>query len=219
MRAPVDVDCGLVNATFLVAHRAGNDLARLRRAEECGITHVEADLHLSRGRIEVRHLKTIGPLPILWDRWELAAPWQPRLLIDRLLAAAGPQTRLMLDLKGHDRRLGTLVARALEDDAAGRRVTVCSRDWRLLEPLRARTGARLVHSVGSRRQLRLLPRERLGGVSIHRRLLDRSVARDLKKRADVLLCWPVETPDEARTLAGWGVDGLITQSFERLAAG
>jgi glycerophosphoryl diester phosphodiesterase len=87
-----------------------------------------------------------------------------------------------------------------------------------LEPLGGRTDVRLVHSVGSRRQLRLLPREqRLGGVSIHRRLLDPSVARELKARADVLLSWPVETLAEARTLARWGVDGLITQSFERLA--
>ena len=215
MRAAVE--CESVNSPFLVAHRAGNYLARLRRAEECGITHVEADLHLFRGRLEVRHLKTAGPLPILWDRWMLAPPWQPRLLIERLLAAAQPHTRLMLDLKGHDRRLGALVARALDAEAPGRHVTVCARDWRLLDSLHGRAGTRVVHSVGSRRQLRLLPRRRLGGISIHRRLLDAAVVRDIKARADVVLCWPVETPGEAAMLTGWGVDGLISQSFERLA--
>jgi hypothetical protein len=208
-----------VNSPFLVAHRAGNDLARLRRAEECGIAHVEADLHLFHGRLEVRHLKTVGPLPILWDRWALAPPWQPRLLIDRLLAAARPDTRLMLDLKGHDRRLGALVAQTLDARAHDRDVTVCARDWRLLAPFHGRPGTRVVHSVGSKRQLRLLPDRRLGGVSIHRRLLDAAVVRELKTRAEVLLCWPVETADEAHTLAAWGVDGLISQSFERLALG
>ena len=57
---------------FVVAHRAGNDLGTLRRAEALAIPLVEADVHLRRGRIEVRHLKTLGPLPVLWDRWRLA---------------------------------------------------------------------------------------------------------------------------------------------------
>ena len=128
MHAPLAVNSVPVYDPFLVSHRAGNDL--LRRAEERGITHVEADLHLLRGRLEVRPLKTVGPLPILWDQWTLAAPWRPRLLIDRLLAAAGPRTRLMLDLKGRDRRLGAQLARALDADAGARELTICSRNWR-----------------------------------------------------------------------------------------
>jgi glycerophosphoryl diester phosphodiesterase len=205
-------------APFLVAHRAGNDLMRLRRAEGLAIPLIEADVHLFAGRLEVRHLKTAGPLPVLWDRWTLAPPWAPRLLLRRLLAAAAPGTQLMLDLKGRDARLPRELARALDETGAVRRVTVCARHWALLEPLAGRADVRLVHSVGSARQLRLLlrgPRRR--GISIHRRLLDASLARELKARADELLAWPVETLEEARTLAGWGVDGLITQSFERLA--
>ena len=79
-----------------MAHRAGNDLARLREAERLGAV-VEADVRLWRGRLEVRHLKTIGPVPILWDRWELASPFAPRLELHALLAAARPGTQLMLD--------------------------------------------------------------------------------------------------------------------------
>jgi glycerophosphoryl diester phosphodiesterase len=203
---------------FVVAHRAGNDLVRLRRAEALGISLIEADVHLFGGRLEVRHLKTAGPLPILWDRWRVAPPWTPRLLVRQLLAAAKPGTELMLDLKGRDMRLSRDLAQALDFDGMPRRVTVCARDWRLLEPLAGRADVRLVHSVGNGRQLRLLARERrLGGVSIHRRLLDASVARELRGRAGLLLSWPVETVAEARRLASWGVDGLITQSFERLA--
>jgi hypothetical protein len=70
---------------FLVAHRAGNDLARLRHAEDLGIPLIEADVHLFAGRLEVRHLQTVGPLPIFWDRWALAPPWAPRLLLAELL--------------------------------------------------------------------------------------------------------------------------------------
>jgi hypothetical protein len=207
---------------FLIAHRAGNDLARLRSAEQLGVGLVEADIHLFAGRLEVRHLKTVGPVPILWDRWELAPPWAPRLLLADLLDAAGPATELMLDLKGFRRRVGVEVAAALDAHTPRRRVTVCSRGWRLLEPLAGRDDVRVLHSVGSRRQLDALRRhiaagEHVTGVSIHLRLLDDAVVEELKRDVELIVSWPVETPEEAHLLADWGVDGLITKSFHALA--
>ena len=80
---------------------------------------------------------------------------------------------------------------------------------------------RVVHSVGSRRQLRALrrrfARRRLAGVSIHRRLLDPATVADLRARAEMILSWPVATLEEARRLGAWGVDGVITERFEALA--
>ena len=202
---------------FIVAHRAGNDLALLRRAEAAGAGLIEADVHLFRGRLEVRHLKTLGPLPVLWDRWYLASPRTPRLELATLLAAARPDTPLMLDLKGRDPRLARRVLAALD----GRPVSVCSRSWRVLEPFLHRPEVRVVHSVGSRRQLRALRRRfagrRLGGVSIHRRLLDASTVAELRERAELVVSWPVATPDEARRLWDWGVHGVISERFEALA--
>jgi glycerophosphoryl diester phosphodiesterase len=169
----------------------------------------------------VRHRKTLGPIPILWDRWELAPPWTPRLLLEDLLAQTAPGTELMLDLKGHDPRLPGRVAAAISTAGACGRLTVCSQDWRLLEPLRRLPDVRVVHSVGNARQLARLRRrltgEPLAGVSIHRRLLDAAVVADLRRRAELVLSWPVESVAQARTLTGWGVQGLISQSFERLA--
>ena len=197
-------------------------MRRLRDAEALGLPLIEADLHLYRGRVEVRHLKTLGPLPILWDRWQLASPRTPRMQLGELLAAASGNTELMLDLKGIDPRLPRHVAGALA--AAGRRsrITVCSRNWRLLEPLRELPGVRVVHSVGSARQLRALRRRfagrRLAGISIHRELLSADAVADLRRRADMLITWPVETRAEARRLSGWGVDGLISRDFEQIAA-
>lgn len=208
------------SASFIVAHRAGNDLARLRAAEAAGVPLVEADVHLFAGRLEVRHRKTVGPIPILWDRWELASPWAPRMLLADLLSEAAPGTELMLDLKGHDRRLPDRVARAIEASGALGRVTVCSQDWRLLEPFRRHPDVRVVHSVGNARQLARLRRRHggdLAGISIHRRLLDAAVVADLRRRAELVLSWPVESVEQARELTGWGVRGLISQSFERLA--
>ena len=171
--------------------------------------------------MEVRHLKTVGPLPILWDRWMLAPPWAPRLMLDELLEAAGPQTELMLDLKGRHPRLARAVGACLDAHGAGRRITVCSRNWRALRPLAQRADVRIVHSVGSRMQLaalrRLLRGRTLAGVSIHRRLLDAAVVAELKRDVETLMSWPVETAAEARRLATWGVDGLISSGFEDLS--
>jgi len=162
----------------------------------------------------------MGPLPLLWDRWRLAPGWTPRLQLEALLAAASPGTELMLDLKGRDVRLSRRVAEALARPRPSR-VTVCSRNWALLEPLRDVPGVRLVHSVGSRRQLRALRRRfagrRLAGVSIHRGLLDPATVADLRRRAELVITWPVSTVDEARALGGWGVDGIITERFDSLA--
>ena len=211
-----------MSTPFVVAHRAGNDLGMLRRAEALAPRLVEADLHLRRGRIEVRHLKTLGPLPLLWDRWRLAPGWKPRLQLRALLAAADPATELMLDLKGRDGRLARRVADALAGEARPPRITVCSRNWELLRPLEGLDGVRLVHSVGSHRQLRALRRRfagrRLEGISIHRDLLDAGSVADLRMRADMVMTWPVASADEARALAGWGVNGVITERFDALVA-
>ena len=204
--------------SFIVAHRAGNDLERLRAAEALRLPLVEADVHLFGGRVEVRHRKTVGPLPILWDRWELAPPWAPRLVLDELLDAAGAGTELMLDLKGHDPRLPQRVLAAIETSGRSGRVTVCSQDWHLLEPLARHPDIRVVHSVGNARQLaRLWRRGPLSGVSIHQRLLDAAVVQELRRRAGLVLSWPVESVEQARRLSGWGVDGLISRGFEQLA--
>ena len=197
--------------TFVVAHRAGNDLKRLHEAEELGVALVEADVRLWRGRLEVRHLKTIGPLPILWDRWRLANPFSPRLELRDLLAGAHSKTELLLDLKGCNPRLAGLVLEALP---SGRPVTICARSRRLLEPFAGREDVRLFQSVGSRRQLRALLRKVdglvLDGVSIHERLLDERVVSELCRRSSTLISWPVNNLQRAHELALLGVHGLIS---------
>jgi glycerophosphoryl diester phosphodiesterase len=206
---------------FIVAHRAGNDLALLRRAEGVRPRLVEADVHLYRGRLEVRHLKTLGPLPFLWDRWYLASPRTPRLELMALLDHVDSETELLLDLKGRDPRLSLRVAAELARRQPVSPVTVCSRNWRLLEPFLDEPHIRSVHSVGSRRQLRALRRRfagrRLSGVSIHQRLLNPRTVADLRARSEIIVSWPVATVEEARRLAAGGVDGVITERFEALA--
>jgi glycerophosphoryl diester phosphodiesterase len=174
---------------------------------------IEADIHLFRGRLEVRHLKTVGPIPIYWDRWRVCGPDAVTLDLDTLLAAVHPTTELMLDLKGFSRRLGAGVLTALERHPEAR-VTLCSRNWRHLTPFEGRPGVRLVRSVGNRSQLRAVRRHLashpLDGVSIHRRLVTPALVAELRRRVPLVMTWPVNTRETAHRLAEWGVNGLIS---------
>jgi glycerophosphoryl diester phosphodiesterase len=188
--------------------------------ETPGVALVECDVRIFRGRAEVRHLKTLGPLPILWDRWRVANPFAPRLELSRVLEACTPETELMLDLKGRDRRLARLVLDALSARPL-LRVTVCARSAALLEPFRPHMQVRTVYSIGRKRHLRALARRfdgrRYDGVSIHERLLDRGTVRQLARYADLVMTWPVRTVEQAQCLLDWGVHGLITDVPEQLA--
>ena len=202
-----------IAAPFVVAHRAGNQLDRLREAERLGVALVEADVRLFRGRPEIRHLKSVGPLPLYWDRWAFASPFRRSLVLAELLAATRPETELMLDLKGRDPRLAAIVRTELEPYLPERRFAVCARSWELLEAFDDLSVRRFA-SVGSRRQLRALlaryAQTGVDGVSIHERLLDARVVAELRPVAGLVLTWPVNAPARARELVGLGVDGLIS---------
>ena len=212
-------------APFVVVHRAGNRLDALASAARSGARLAEADVRLFRGRLEVRHLKTLGPLPVYWDRRRLPGRWRPRLLLPQLIAASAG-AEVMLDLKGRDRRLGMLVADVLAAEGSSARFTICARSWALLEPFE-RLPVRRVHSVGTRRELvRLLARfagRRLDGVSIHERLVDAAAMEQLRRLTATVLSWPVNDTRRAAELVALGVAGLITDRPElivdRLSAG
>lgn len=207
-------------APFVVAHRAGNCLDRLREAERLGVALVEADVRLFHGRPEIRHLKTVGPLPFYWDRWQLASPFRRTLTLPELLRASAGTTELMLDLKGSDVRLSEIVRAGIEPYLPDRRFTVCARSWGLLDTFEGLPVRRFA-SVGSRRQIGHLVRRfagsRLDGVSIHERLLDARVVAELRSVAGLVLTWPVNVPGRASELLRMGVDGLISDHVGEIA--
>jgi glycerophosphoryl diester phosphodiesterase len=211
---------GAIGSALVVAHRAGNHLDLLRASEAAGLALAEADVHLFRGRLEVRHLKTLGPVPLFWDRWQVAPPWRPRLLLADLLAAAAPTTELMLDLKGRAPRLAELVAQAIDPYLGQRSLTVSARCWPLLTCFEGLPVRRL-HSIRSARQLRALVRQsagkRLEGVSIHERLLNLDAVAELRRIAAVVMTWPVNDPERATELLRLGIDGLISDRPEAIA--
>ena len=56
------------------------------------------------------------------------------------------------------------------------------------------------------------------GVSIHARLLDEGVVRQLREVTEAIFTWPVNRVDDAASLAALGVDGLISDAPNLLLA-
>lgn len=203
-----------------VAHRAGNNLADLRAALDAGVDLVETDVHQFRGRLEVRHLKSLGPA-LLWDRWELAR--RRGLVLPSLgdvIEALGGDPRLMLDLKGVHRRLAPGVAATLRRSAPDSPIAVCTQHWWMFRAFAEYPHLRLVWSAGSRRGLRRLRRcladRPVYGVSVHRRLLTPAIVSELLRGAENVLTWPVDTPADLAEARQLGVSGVISKDLTLL---
>lgn len=206
-----------------VAHRAGNSLPALRAAIEVGADVVEADVHAYRGRLEVRHEKSLGPLPWLWEKWELTSTAVPQLqltaLLDAVNAAPDPPV-LMVDLKGPG-GVGTRVARAMHDQLPGRPIFVCSRWWPGVRAFEGQPWARTLLSSRNRAELQRL-RRRVGGprppygVSLHRSLLSAAVVAELHERVELVTTWPVNDQVALEEVLSRGVSGVISDEAEIL---
>ena len=198
-----------------VAHRAGNDPAALRTALDSGVDLVEADIHSFRARLEVRHHKALGPR-WLWEPGELVRrdAATPGELCDLLESTQG-DPRLLLDLKGVNPRLAGRVAATIAEVAPATALTVCTQHWWMLDAFGRLPNVRTVLSAGSRRGLyRLRGRLHGGpvyGVCAHRRLLTRDLVAELRRRASVVLTWPVDTPDALSHAHRLGVGGVISK--------
>jgi len=204
-----------------IAHRAGNSLAGLQEANALGVDVIECDVHHHLGRLEVRHLKTAGPLPFLWDRWELVPASAPRLGLRELLEADRHGTTFMLDLKGRGTEVGLAVARLLHDIGHHRPVVVCSRAWTAVDTVAALD---VVHPVLSARKpgelaalWQRLPGGGFHGVSVHRSMLDTDVVARLRRDVDVVMSWPINDVSSLDRMIDIGVTGIISDESDVLS--
>ncbi|GAA4684450.1 glycerophosphodiester phosphodiesterase [Phytohabitans rumicis] len=201
-----------------IAHRAGNDVTGLRAALDAGVDLVEADIHLFRGALEVRHLKTLGP-QLLWDKWELARRRDTTLpVLGEILTAADGDARLMLDLKGPAAALAPKVAALLREVAPRAPITVCTKHWRMLDSFE--DPVRRVLSASNRLSLRRL-RARLRrqpeyGVSVRRELLTPAVVAELRESVQTVMVWPVDTPEALAHARSLDVTAVISKNLPLL---
>ncbi|NMO57721.1 glycerophosphodiester phosphodiesterase [Actinoplanes sp. TBRC 11911] len=205
-----------------VAHRAGNNIADLRAALAAGVDLVEADIHLYRGALEVRHRKAIGP-HLYWELW-LELHRRRDLIVPELhevLAVAAGDPRLMLDLKGPSLTVAPRVAEELRAHAPGVPLAVCTRRWTMLDSFTDDAHIGRVLSAGDGFQLaRLrarLRRERVYGVSIRLGLLTAPIVAELRRATDLILAWPVDTEAALARARKVGVTGVISKNLPMLS--
>jgi len=201
-----------------VAHRAGNDLEVLREAAELGADVIEADVHLHRGRLEIRHTKSFGT-PWLYDKGKFLPSDLPRLHLPELLDALPPAVTVMLDLKGVG-RAGVEVARAVHARSPEHPLWVCARWWPSVLPFHDAPWARVLLSARNRAELaRLRLRLRMGraevpyGCSLHLSMLHPSLVRELQEHGLRVLTWPVDDDAALTRARELGVDGVITKDL------
>ncbi|HMM41713.1 MAG TPA: phosphatase PAP2 family protein [Thermomicrobiales bacterium] len=203
---------------FAVAHRFGNSLAALRLAEDAGADLVEADVWLYRGQLEVRHSKTAGPIPVLWDRWSLEDGRKPRFTLHQLLDGIAPETTLFVDLKRGAPGLADELVRMYHEHLGDSPLLVSSQDWRLLDEFREHPQVTVVHSIGGLRQLdriwTRLERDDHDAVSIHYRLLSAEIVDALKERVSTVITWPINSEARLNEVLAWGVDGFTSDNVE-----
>ncbi len=209
---------------LIVAHRAGNHLDKLAEAFALGVDYAEADVWLHRARLEVRHEKTLGPLPFLYDRGGLFPGWVPRLLLRDVLQAALGQGKLFLDLKGAEPGLPDAVASAIQQAGAEDIVAFSSPRWayldRLAEPLPQATRFYTISNPERLAELRpRLGRGEIEAVAIHSRMLSAEIVQELTQSGvRTMTTWAVETEADARRVLDYGETGVTSKDLALLAA-
>lgn len=202
---------------LLFAHRAGNRLDALAPAAAAGAHLIEIDVWFHRGRVEVGHDKTLGPIPLRWDRWSLAFGWRRTLVVADILGALPADVAPMFDLKGTDPRLPSALQRLIEEHLPGRPYAVSSQNWSYLDEFLGIEEARVIRSVGSARALQQMRTDldawTGAGIGFDVELLVPAVIEELRERTPLLVTWTINDLEQAQRLVEQGVGGIITDSL------
>jgi hypothetical protein len=201
------------------AHRAGNSVQEARHAASLGCDLIETDIWLHNGRLDLRHMHRLGPLPILWERWKVRIE-RTRLSLSDLLGAVDESSLLFLDLKGDHPGLGSAIVEELRHRAPGRRVALCGRNYPQLDAVIDEPEVTVFYSVGEQKEFAAawprLEQMEWPAISIHRKLLTPAVMERLNAMSATVICWDVHTIDQARRLYEMGVDGFTSDNLQML---
>ncbi|HYI25971.1 MAG TPA: glycerophosphodiester phosphodiesterase [Thermomicrobiales bacterium] len=197
-----------------IAHRGANSASKAQHAIELGADMLELDIWPRLWRLEVRHDKTIGPLPIFWEKWRIERfGGRPPELQD-ILEATPVETRLFLDLKGSNPNLGQRVVSAVTSIQPGRDIILCGRAWRQLDRVEPLEHVNVFYSVGTEDELAgIWPRlesQAAPAISIHHGLLTEPVLARLANLRTTVIAWTVNDLAIAKSLFERGVDGFTS---------
>lgn len=200
---------------ILVAHRSGNAPSAAAR-DQHRADAIEADVHVHRGRVVLRHAKVLWPTSRLWERWHLLPADTEVPELGDLLAAVDDDTPLWLDLKCFTRRTARQIQAAVP---GGRELLVSSRAWWVLGAFDGRPDTTMLRSCGNRAQLTaarwLSGRGRPRGIVANERLLDDAAeVRAISSQTPMLATWAVTSPERAADLLRSGIAALIVDDLD-----
>lgn len=203
-----------------IAHRWGNSVRTALAAIEAGFDMIETDLWPFHGRLEIRHAKSIGPLPIYWEKWYIESIGNRQLQLADLIQALPPAAPLFIDFKGTLPWLGERAVEAIEQVQQGRQVIVCGRAWSQLDPIETLPNVHTFYSVGNEAELALvwekLEAQQHPAISIQHDLLDDDTLGRLNDLGTTIVAWTVNDPAVAARLFRGGVDGFTSDNVELL---
>ncbi|HYJ13628.1 MAG TPA: glycerophosphodiester phosphodiesterase family protein [Thermomicrobiales bacterium] len=181
---------------------------------------IESDLWPFHGRLEIRHAKSLGPLPIYWEKWYIESIGRNQLQLAELVQSLPPTTPLFIDFKGTWPWLGTRAIEAIEQVQQGRQIIVCGRAWSQLDPIETLPNVHVFYSVGNDAELEMVW-ERLStqvnpAISIHHNLLQPGTIARLNDLNVTIVAWTVNDFDLAGRLFQQGVDGFTSDNVDLL---
>jgi glycerophosphoryl diester phosphodiesterase len=203
---------------LLIAHRYGNKLPLIDEAARAGADVIEVDVWYHRGTIQVGHDKTLGPIPLRWDRWSLALGHSRPLSLPQVLRLFPANVRPMLDLKGTDPRLPAAVQAIAQQHLPERDYMVSSQNWDYLQQFLDTPTASVVRSAGTPQALRRLQDDFADwpgdGGGLNHKLITPGDIEALRHHTALVLTWTVNTIELANQLTADGVTGIITDNLE-----
>lgn len=212
----------LIPKPFASAHRAGNTRQHALAAIEAGADLLETDIWLHKGRLELRHKQTLGPIPILWEKWSIAPGWTPRYHLRELLHDVPEDILIFLDFKGEEMELGPEVLKELEQSAPNRTVAICGRNYPQLQTIADAPNILCFYSVGAEEEWpiaqNLIAANAHPALSIHANLATPERMKWINDLGGTVVCWDVQDAEHMRRLRELGVDGFTTDSSDLLTA-
>lgn len=202
---------------FASAHRGGNSRSSALKAIQAGADLLETDIWLHKGRLELRHKRTLGSIPILWERWSIAPGWTKRYELRDLLHDTPEDVMLFLDFKGKSLELGPEVLKELRRSAPQRMVSICGRNYPQLQIIADEPNILCFYSVGEESEWE--GAKELIAASNHPALsLDASLATPERMEwisgiGGTVVCWNVRSAEHMEELRALGVDGFTTDQL------
>ena len=207
---------------FASAHRAGNNREALLHAIDAGADLIETDIWLHKGRLELRHKRTLGPIPILWERWAIEPGWKPRYLLRDLLRDVPDDIIIFLDFKGDEPNLGPAVLQELHQFAPDRIIATCGRNYPQLQIIDHAPNIITFYSVAEEEEWpmaqKLIAASTTPALSLLASLATQEKIDWVTARGGRVVCWGVESASEMERLTAMGVDGFTTDSDHLIRA-